>query len=173
MLRRPEPNDAHAVFQRYSSDRVALKYVGWPAHDSEAATRSFLAFSDAEWRKWPAGPLLILSRAEGRLLGSTGLAFETTDTASTGYVLASDAWGQGYATEALDAVVALAGALGVRRLTALCHAEHHASARVLEKAGFTREAWLASHTVFPNLGVLDPQPVLLYAIQPARHHVQA
>ena len=35
-----------------------------------------LRFSTEEWERWPAGPYLIISRADGRLLGGTGLGCE-------------------------------------------------------------------------------------------------
>jgi len=92
---------------------------------------------------------LIEERAGGRLLGSTGLAFEAPTIAATGYVLARDAWGQGYATEALSAIVELALAVGVRRLYAVCHADHLRSIHVLEKCGFHLEQRLDCE--FPNL----------------------
>jgi RimJ/RimL family protein N-acetyltransferase len=38
------------------------------------------------------------SRHDGSLLGGAGLAFETSERAMTGYVLARDVWGKGYAT---------------------------------------------------------------------------
>ena len=82
------------------------------------------------------GVYLIESRESGALLGSTGLLFGAPYRAMTGYVLAKDAWGRSYATEALRTMVETAGPLGVRRLYALCHHEHRASARVLENAGF-------------------------------------
>ena len=166
VLRKPAASDAQAIFARYASDRVALRYIGWPAHESLDATRAFLAFSDAEWRRWPAGPYLICSRDSGVLLGGTGFAFESAERAATGYVLARDAWGKGFATEALRAVVEIAAPLGVARLTAICHVEHRASWRVLEKAGFVREATLPRHQVFPNLGP-EPQDVLFYVARPA------
>ncbi len=67
-------------------------------------TRAFLGFSDADWAKWPAGAYLIFSRAEVALLGGTGLSFVNATEAVTGYVLAQDAWGKGYATEALESM---------------------------------------------------------------------
>jgi ribosomal-protein-alanine N-acetyltransferase len=101
------------VKQRYSSDSEVTKYVSWPRHQSSEQTNAFLAFSESEWNRWPAGPYLIEGRGDRKLLGSTGLAFETQTVAATGYVLARDAWGQGYATEALAAVVVVARQLGV------------------------------------------------------------
>ena len=149
VLRKPTLDDAEVVFARYASDWGVTKFSGWPRHGSVADTRAFLEFSESEWQRWLAGPYLIESRA-GLLLGSTGLAFETPEAASTGYVLARDAWGFGYATEALRAMVELAHELGVKRLYALCHREHRASARVLEKCGFRNEG--EREVVFPNLG---------------------
>lgn len=151
VLRRPRAADAQAIFERYASDPEATRYLSWPTHTDLEDTRAFVAFSDAEWERWPAGPYLIESRASGALLGGTGLAFETTYRAATGYVLASDAWGHGFATEALEAIVTLAPTLGVRRLHAICHVGHRASERVLQKGGFAREGVMRRHTVFPNL----------------------
>ena len=165
LLRKPAAADADAVFARYAGDRVVTRYVGWPRHESVADSRSFLDFSDAEWRKWPVGPYLIESRLDGRVLGSTGLSFETPRLASTGYVLAWDAWGAGYATEALAAVVTVARQLPLRRLYALCHPDNSASVRVLTKCGFVLEARLPRHAVFPNLGASEPQDCLRYSME--------
>jgi ribosomal-protein-alanine N-acetyltransferase len=162
VLRKPQAADAEAVFARYSSDPEVTRFLSWATHRSLDQTRAFLAFSDAEWDTWPVGPYLIESREGGQLLGGTGLAFETQSCAATGYVLAKDAWGAGYATEAVGGVVAVAGQVGLRRLYALCHPDHAASWRVLEKSGFTREGLLRGHSGFPNLPG-EPGDVLCYA----------
>ena len=132
-------------------------------HRDLAQTSAFIEYSDLEWRNWPAGPYLITLRADDNVIGSTGLAFETPHRASTGYVLARDAWGQGYASEALAAMVTLAAQLGVVRLYALCHTRHRGSGRVLEKCGFDIEGTLRSYSEFPNLAPGIPQDVLCYA----------
>src|SRR5207245_3959003 len=103
-----------------------MRYLSWPRPTAIDDTRAFIEFSDAEWQRWPAGPYLIEARDGGTLLGSTGLGFETPERAATGYVLARDSWGRGYATEALQAIVAIAANAAVRRLYALCHPEHAA-----------------------------------------------
>lgn len=157
--------DLHAI----GSDPEVTRWVGWPRHRSHEDTRSFLAFADAEWSRAAAGPLAIIDRDAGACIGTTGLSFEGPKVASTGYVLRPETWGRGYATEALLGVVELAGRLGVVRLYALCHPEHRASARVLEKAGFEREGVLRRSTVFPNLDPENVQDACLYAriLQPA------
>jgi [ribosomal protein S5]-alanine N-acetyltransferase len=170
VLRRPRRDDVAEVFQRIASDPEVTRLVGWPMHTAQADTEAFLSFADAEWAKWPVGPLLITSQKDSTIIGSTGLAFETSFRASTGFVLAKYAWGSGFASEALGAVVNIAAALSVRRLYALCHVQHEKSAGVLERCRFIREGVLHKHTVFPNLGMPEPQNVYCYAQILGRPH---
>lgn len=163
VLRRPRHEDARAIFDRYASDGEVTRYLSWRRHHSIEDAEVFVSFSDSEWSRWGCGPYLAFSRADGTLLGSTGLAFETRLVAQTGYVFARDAWGHGYATESLRAMIDLARALHVQRLYAICHIDHQASWRVMEKAGLTREGILPRHIVFPNLGPTACD-VLAYAI---------
>lgn len=163
LLRAPAAADAQAIFERYASDPDVTRYLSWPTHRTLEDTRAFLGASARAWAETGSGPYLVLAHG-GQLLGGTGLTRETAYRAETGYVFARDAWGFGFATEALRALVSLAFSLGaLRRLHATCHADHQASARVLEKAGFVREGRLRSHLLFPNLGVTSPSDVLLYA----------
>jgi [ribosomal protein S5]-alanine N-acetyltransferase len=162
-LRRPAAADARALFQRYGSDPEVTRLLGWARHERVSDAEAFVGWSDLEWATHGAGPYLAFERG-GRLVGATGLQIETAWRASTGYALARDAWGQGYATELALAMVQAAFAIAkLERLYALCHATHAASARVLEKAGFEREGLLRRHTLFPNLDPPGPHDVLLYA----------
>lgn len=163
ILRRPLASDAERVFARYAADPEVVRHVGFPAHRSVADALAFIGFSDDQWERWPCGPYLIESRADGQLLGGTGLSFETPHRAMTGYVLAKDAWGRGYATEALRAIVALADEFRVRRVFAYCHTAHAPSAHVLEKCGFAREGVLRAYAEFPNLQPGEPLDVLCYS----------
>ena len=149
--RRPVIGDAAAIFERYSSDPEVTKYLGWARHRSVADAEMFVRFSDNEWDTKPAGPLLIERIDTNALIGSAGLMWDGPATAATGYVLARDAWGQGFATEALGAMVSLGGALGVTRLSAQCHPDHDASQVVLRKNGFSLNARFVPAN-FPNLG---------------------
>jgi [ribosomal protein S5]-alanine N-acetyltransferase len=162
-LMRPVGVDAEEIFTTYASDFEVTRYVGFPRHQRIEDTRAFLSFSESQWAAWPAGPYLIRLRATGELLGSSGLMFETPARAATGYVLARRAWGNGYATEALGAMVDVARDSGVRRLYAICHHAHRASARVLEKGGFTLEGVLRRYADFPNLEPGEPTDVLCYS----------
>ena len=165
LLRPPTPEDARTVFERYASDGEVTRYLGWRRHTSVTDTLAFVAFSVSEWSHWGIGPLLAFDRANGALLGGSGLVMEAADRAATGYVFAQDAWGKGYATESLRAMIALAAEVGVSRLYALCHVDHLASRRVLEKCSFQCEGVLPRHALFPNLSP-EPLDVLSYARSP-------
>ena len=151
LLTRPTAADAQAIFERYASDPAVTRYLAWPTHRSVDDTRLFIDFCEAEWSRSPAGPMLILSKEDGRLLGATGLSFDASGAATTGYVLATDAWGKGYATEALRAMVDLARSLGLLTLGAYCHPDHTPSIRVLEKCGFRPDSDTHAFAEFPNL----------------------
>lgn len=150
-LRRPVPDDAGAIFARYAADAEVTRYLAWPRHATIRESERFLEFSAHEWATRPAGPYLVERRDDGALVGSTGLTFDGEHRASTGYLLARDAWGQGYATEILRAMIAVASSLQLPDLTAVCHPENMASARVLAKCGFAVVPHARHVLVFPNL----------------------
>jgi len=163
LLRKPTPGDAELIFSRYASDPEVTRYMSWPAHRTIADTRVFLAWSDTDWDSWPAGTYLVFAQSDDQLLGATGLSFQTPGSAVTGYVLARDSWGKGYATEALRCMVELADKLGLRRLDATCHAEHYASAHVMEKCGFVLEEIERAALKFPNLEAEPVSDIRRYA----------
>lgn len=164
LLRAPREEDAVLVYERYASDADVTRYMGFPRHRSVEDARAFIATALEEWGKGNPMAYLAFSRADGLLLGSTGVLVETPTRGSTGYVLARDEWGRGLATEMARAMVDLAfRQMRMCRLAAICHVDHAASERVLAKAGFTREGVLRRHTGFPNLGTEEPQDVALWA----------
>lgn len=82
-------------------------------------------------------------------------------TAELGYWLAEPYWGRGIVTGAVRAMVEYGfQELGLHRIFAEPYAGNKASARVLEKAGFTLEGRLRA-SVFKDGRILDQ---LLYAI---------
>ena len=164
LFKRPSNADAQEVFSRYASDPEVTRFMAFRRHESLKETREFLSWSDAEWERWPAGPYLIRSLPENVLVGSTGLSFETPYRAMTGYLFARDAWGMGYAIEALKTMAATAASVGVRRLYATCHTGHERSRRILEKGGFLCEGILRRHTEFPNLVPGEPADVFCYSL---------
>lgn len=81
------------------------------------------------------GPYFMVRKADRAVVGEIG-ANRDGATAQVGYTVVEPSWGQGYATEALRALVAhLLADPGVERVVAETLAGHAASRRVMEKAG--------------------------------------
>lgn len=154
VLRKPTIEDAKAIFQRYASDPKVCHYLGWKRNESIEDTKRFLMRSNQTWKTWPAGPYLIFANNE--LIGGIDFSFETPSRASCGYVIAKDAWGKGYATEALQKIRDLAPSLGIVRLYALVYPGNEGSIRVLEKCGFEFEGILRRNSIFPNINMNTP-----------------
>jgi len=89
--------------------------------------------------------LMMLDRAQGRLVGSIGVfhADWQVGSAEIGYGVRPSARGQGYATEALVAVARwMLTEGGLQRAWLTANTDNLASIRVAEKAGFRREGTL-------------------------------
>ncbi len=165
LIRRPRIEDAEQVFSRYASDAAVTRYLGWPTHIDVADTRKFLLLAQEHWERKGIGPLLVFDRQDEQLLGGTGLELEDNNTAATGYVFARSAWGKGYATETMQALLGTARQLRLACVYALCHPDHEPSIRVLEKCGFHQAALLQSETEFPNLAPGVKSDVKRFEIQ--------
>jgi RimJ/RimL family protein N-acetyltransferase len=81
--------------------------------------------------------MLTTIRGGRETIGAVGLELRGRDRLTLGYVLAPDLWGNGYASEAVAAMVEAAFSLThVLEINASVRVENPASRRVLEKAGF-------------------------------------
>jgi RimJ/RimL family protein N-acetyltransferase len=85
----------------------------------------------------PPYAFAITLRADGRLIGNCRLARDDDDPgqADVAYFLNRHFWGQGYAPEAVRALIDYGfDKLGLHRIIACCVPENVASRRVMEKA---------------------------------------
>jgi RimJ/RimL family protein N-acetyltransferase len=83
--------------------------------------------------------------ATGELIGNASLHhfFEQNRRCEIGYALGSQYWGQGYATEALRALIRHGfDGLDLNRIEADIDPRNIGSARVLEKLGFRKEGYM-------------------------------
>ena len=134
LLRPGFPEDAPALAAAIADESIArnLANVPWPysMRDAEA----FLASP-----RDPVLPsLLIFERGTGapQLVGACGLGRRPSSSVEMGYWSARSYWSRGFATEACEALVAIARALGLDCLEGSHFVDNPASARVLEKLGF-------------------------------------
>jgi [ribosomal protein S5]-alanine N-acetyltransferase len=108
--------------------------VGYPHRDTSDVARSVIEQSESS----PCGTWIITTRSDGVMVGDCGwfLAAGTEDAVEVGCGVAETARHQGFATEAVAALVRRLSRLGVARIVATTDNDNHASARVLEKLGF-------------------------------------
>lgn len=145
LLRELSPQDWPAV-HRYQSDPRYLRYYHWTERRPEAV-RAFVEGLAAAQEPQPRLKynLAIVLPDSDELIGITSLRRKHADglDGELGYELAPSHWGQGYATEAASAMLALAfDLLGLHRVSSECIAENEGSARVLERLGMTLEGRL-------------------------------
>ena len=89
----------------------------------------------------PFGHYRITRKADGQAIGGIGFKGQPQNAcAEIGYGLAPSARGQGYAAEALTAILTVAAEYGVSRVVADTDKDNIASQRTLERAGFRRLA---------------------------------
>ena len=148
VLRELEPTDFAAVHE-YATDPEVVRFMSW-GPNTEEETAKFLERAAALRAADPRDvyELAVEHRSDGRLLGACGIhvSDRRTRRAWLGYCYRRDAWGRGYGTEAARTLVAFGfETLGLHRIFALCATGNVASARVLEKAGMTREGTLRDH----------------------------
>lgn len=142
MLRPWSTTDAAAVFAAATDPDIALwngSAISTPAEAAEWIARR------ADWSAGDHVSLAVVDGLSGELVGSVSLHRidrEQSD-AEIGYWIAPAARGRGFGSGAVTALCRWAFLqLPIERIE-LCHAvENPASARVAEKAGFTREGRL-------------------------------
>jgi RimJ/RimL family protein N-acetyltransferase len=130
-----------APLARLWADPEVTRFMGGP-REIETVTASLRGVLEAanppQWDLWP-----LIEKTSGTVVGHCGLLpkrVDARDEIELVYVIARDAWGRGYATEAACAVRDHASqALGLLRLIALIDPAHAASARVAVKAGMKFE----------------------------------
>lgn len=154
ILRPFRMEDAEVMFERWASDKETVHYLSWMAHQSLKDTKRIL-------KVWMNGYLTKTSyvwaicpkSTPDQPIGSVSLhSFdEKLPSAEAGYVIARDYWNQGYASEALRAVLEYGlDLMNLHRISAYHHVDNEASGRVMEKAGMTyegciREAYKDKH----------------------------
>ena len=126
----------------FHSDPEVVRYIPWPVQTREQV-RVALDLRVTADRVEKEGDWLILAmelRETGRVIGEVLLKCSSIERgeAELGYAVHAGFHGRGLASEAARAMLALGfGELGLRRVTAELDARNTASAKLLERLGFT------------------------------------
>ena len=133
VLRKPHETDASDLARLANNPRVAMMLTRMPHPYGEADAGNFL---DHASRRRSGCIYAVTLAANGRFIGCAGL--EPADGAlEIGYWFGQPFWGNGYATEAAQALVDVAFRnTAIDVLRASCRVSNGASRRVIHKCGF-------------------------------------
>lgn len=148
------------AFAAYRADPDIARYQGWDDY-SRADAREFLAFQlplrfavTGSWYQ-----VAIAGREDDRLLGDCAIHFTTDESqVEIGFTLAQESQGNGYAYEAVSALINIVFSnLGKQRIIAIAHAHNAAAGRLLNRLGF-------DHCEYNSA---NPDPELLHTLDRA------
>ncbi|MBS7565409.1 GNAT family N-acetyltransferase [Mucilaginibacter sp. Bleaf8] len=137
-VRQFAPNEAH-LLQELNDDERTTRYTTprSPEQLQELFAQIQLSYNDDT----PFGRWGMFNPADNDFMGTCMLTAARPGMRGmeTGYSLHVKYWGQGLATEVVQALVAYGFAHGLTEICAITDPENKASQRVLVKAGFTDE----------------------------------
>ena len=137
VLRRFEPSDSALLFS-FMSDASAMKHT----YVAPSEEHCFARLSAYEAMRTTLGfaPWVVRTAQDGQVVGWGGLSIDPQEPEwglEVSYAFAPAVWGQGYATELVQASLSIAfGSLAAPEVNAFAKPENSTSARVLEKCGF-------------------------------------
>jgi ribosomal-protein-serine acetyltransferase len=121
---------------------------------SECDSEEFVRQAAANWilkkNDEPYLPLFIFEKATGKFIGATGYHHYDWDVPclETGYWLRTSYVGQGFMTEAINAITQYAfKQLSVKRIAITCDVRNVKSQKILERLGYKLEAILKSNRI--------------------------
>ena len=154
VLRTFEPGDTVDVYA-YAQSATVGPMAGWAPHrsmeESRQVVQHFIRCGDV----WA-----IVEKKTGRVIGSIGLHADrkrdVDNARMIGYALGERHWGQGYATEAAQAVLRFAFTeLACPVVTAYHFPKNTRSKHVIKKLGFTAEGTLRFASTLPDGTLAD------------------
>lgn len=144
-IRAFRPDDASDLFEYLSNDTIYIYESGEPQDQLQAQATAFEFSSGTDF--WAVELI-----TELKVIGQ--IYFKQVEplhrmTWELGYIFNPHYHHQGYATEAITALVQYGFAFGgIHRITAYCNPENTASWKLLERTGFRREGLLKKETYF-------------------------
>ena len=162
ILRALQLSDLDDLYE-YASDPGIDRYVPWEHYKNIEEARENLNEFLAEYEQDGLGAWGIEHRADKKLIGiiNTSIPHPINRRVEMGYTISRAYWGQGLATEAVQALIGFGfEKMKLVRIEAVVLPENLASARVLEKSGMQFEGLLHGYQVWRN----KPCDLRMYAI---------
>jgi ribosomal-protein-alanine N-acetyltransferase len=147
ILRQLTLDDADFVFRHFSDPMVCQYLMDEPPLTEFAQAQRIIQFylepQGKTYNRWG-----LIRKTDHQLIGTCGFHHWEKQyfRSEIGYDLTPDAWGKGYMTEALRAVVQNGfERMGLNRIDALVSIENDPSVKLLQKLGFKQEGVLRDY----------------------------
>jgi RimJ/RimL family protein N-acetyltransferase len=146
VLRPIEPDDWRVLYPIMSDPVVMAHWDSSEVEDPDVVAQMIVAQVE-DMRTGDACYWAVERGEDGAFVGACDLSEIDWRhrRGEVGFVLAKNAWGHGYGLEAMNAVIAHAASLGLKRLWARAHVGNERSERLLERLGFEAEGYLRGH----------------------------
>lgn len=144
ILRRFVISDAPGMFYGWASDKNVTKYVSWSAHKDLAETLNIIENWINRYDTYSYNWVVELKNTHELIGNISAISVSRKHhNCEIGYCYGSKYWNQGYATEALKAVIDyMLCDCEMHIVEAKHHSINPASGRVMEKAGMIKDAVL-------------------------------
>ncbi|WP_292134831.1 GNAT family N-acetyltransferase [Mesorhizobium sp.] len=159
-LRPPILSDDESVLE-YGSQGETVKYLQWKPLQSLQEAQDFVNRAMREWQNLDRTRSWVLELKNPVVTIGALRATASQEGLEIGFVVNAKYHRQGYASEAIRAVVSRARLDGLSRISAICDAQNYASQRFLERNCFKAVRRLRRRLVHPALGA-KPRDCILY-----------
>ncbi len=162
-MRRPQSDDVNAIF-KFSSNSDVTKWLNWPTSSNIESVLANLAHWTTRWECGEEYFWVITTSDDSVVVGSMTSRIHG-DTADVGFLLDSDQWNRGIATEAVIGLrKQLEHLAGIARIVAVCDTDNVASARVMQRAGLACKGIAERYITCPNIST-TPRDAYIYACE--------
>ncbi len=153
ILRKLEISDLEQVYNNWCSDPKVSKYVTWDTHKNIEQTKEYINFKLGLYEKDYRFDWVVVIKETNEVIGEIDAVKQSLNynLVELGYCYGSKYWNNGYATEALSAVIKYLKEVALVEKVTACHiSTNPASGRVMQKAGMKYDATLKEYVVDKN-----------------------
>lgn len=153
ILRKLDISDLEQVYNNWCSDPKVTKYVTWDMHKNIEQTKEYINFKLGLYEKDYRFDWVVVIKETNEVIGEIDAVKQSLNynLVELGYCYGSKYWNNGYATEALSAVIKYLKEVALVEKVTACHiSTNPASGRVMQKAGMNYDATLKEYVVDKN-----------------------
>ena len=143
ILREMKKSDTKDMYE-YSSNPMTSEFLLWNVHKDIDFTQDFVNYVISKYKSGEYNDWALEHKEDKKMIGTCGFTRidEENRVAEIGYVLNPDYWGEGLATEAVEAVLKFAfDTMNMHRVEAKFMFGNDASLAVMKKVGMKFEGY--------------------------------